>query len=169
MSQMEILLAKPDDLIEILFLIRQCVKDMNAKGMKHWNSSYPGTDDITNDLNNNAIFLVKNLGICLGMMTINEVAPDDYKNIEWSVNNSRILYMKRMAVHPLWQGKGIAEMLVEQAEKYAKDKGYGYLRLDTLSSNEAETKLFASSSFSEVGEFHSTFQKTPFKCYEKKI
>lgn len=166
---MEILLARPDDLIEILFLIKQCVKDMNAKGMKHWNSSYPGTDDITTDLNKDSIFLVKDRGICLGMVTINEVEPDDYRDIKWSDNDSRILYMKRMAVHPLWEGRGIAKMLVDYAEKFAKDNGYSYIRLDTLSSNQVETKLYANSNFDEVGEFHSTFQKTPFKCYEKKI
>ena len=116
MSQMEILQAKPDDLIEILFLIRQCVKDMNLKGMKHWNSSYPGTEDISKDLSNEAIYLVKDKGICLGMVTINEVQPDDYKDIKWSDNNSKVLYMKRMAVHPYWQGKGIGKMLVEFTE-----------------------------------------------------
>ncbi len=166
---MEILLAKPDDLIEVLFLIRQCVKDMNARGMKHWNSSYPGTEDIIKDLDKGSIFLVKDKGVCLGMMTINEIEPDEYKDIHWSDNNSRILYMKRLAVNPLFQDRGIAKMLVKFAEKFAKDKGYNYVRLDTLSSNTAETKLFATSHFDEVGEFHSTFQKTPFKCYEKKI
>ena len=166
---MEILIAKPEDLIEVLFLIRQCVKDMNARGMKHWNSSYPSNDDIIKDLDNNSIFLVKDKGVCLGMMTINEVEPDEYKCIKWADNNSRILYMKRLAVHPLWQDHGIDKMLVDYAQKFAGDKGYQYVRLDTLSSNTAETKLFMSNEFTEVGEFHSTFQKTPFKCYEKKI
>ena len=169
MSQMEILQAKPDDLIEILFLIRQCVKDMNLKGMKHWNSSYPGTEDISKDLSNEAIYLVKDKGICLGMVTINEVQPDDYKDIKWSDNNSKVLYMKRMAVHPYWQGKGIGKMLVEFTEEYGKKNDYSSIRLDTLSSNQAETKLYTGSEFDEVGNFYSTFQKTPFTCYEKKI
>lgn len=166
---MEIIQAKPDDLIEILFLIRQCVKDMNLKGMKHWNSSYPGTDDITKDLTGEGIYLAKDKGICLGMVTINEVEPDDYKGIRWSDNNSKILYLKRMAVHPDWQGKGVGKMLVEFAEDYAKKNNYSSIRLDTLSSNQLETQLYTSSKYDEVGEFHSIFQKTPFKCYEKKI
>ena len=107
---MEILQAKQIDLIEILFLVRECVKDMNSRGMKHWNSSYPGTDDVTKDLNKESIYLVKDIGICLGMVTINELEPDDYKDIKWSDNNSKILYMKRMAVHPYWQDKGIGKM-----------------------------------------------------------
>ena len=166
---MEILQAKRSDLIEILFLIRECVKDMNSKGMKHWNSPCPGIEDIGQDLNKGFIYLVKDKGVCIGMVTLNESEPDEYKGINWSSNNSRILYMKRMAVHPVWQDKGIAEILVKFAEKYGKKKKYKYIRLDTLSSNQAEAKLYASSSYDEVGEFYSSFQKTPFKCYEKKI
>jgi ribosomal protein S18 acetylase RimI-like enzyme len=166
---MEILQAKKSDLIEILYLIRECVRDMNSKGMKHWNSSYPGIEDISADLEGGFIYLVKNKGICMGMVTINESEPDEYKGIGWSGDSSKILYMKRMAVHPVWQDKGVAEMLVGFTEKYARDKKYNYIRLDTLSSNQLEANLYTSGRYDEVGEFYSTFQKTPFKCYEKKI
>ncbi len=166
---MEIHQAKPSDLIEILYLLKECVKDMNAKGMKHWNSSYPGVEDIDHDLNNESIFLVKDKGVCMGMITLNESEPEEYKCVKWDSNDARILYMKRMAVHPNWHEKGVAELLVNFAEKYARENKYNYIRLDTLSSNQSETKLYTSSKYDEVGQFHSTFQKTPFKCYEKKI
>jgi ribosomal protein S18 acetylase RimI-like enzyme len=159
---MEIIQAKQSDLIEILFLIRECVRDMNSRGMKHWNSSYPGVEEISADLDNGFIYLAKERGVCMGMVTLNESEPDEYKG-------SKILYMKRMAVNPVWEDKGVAEMLVTFAEKYAKDKKYSYIRLDTLSSNQLEAKLYANGNYDEVGEFYSTFQKTPFKCYEKKI
>ena len=166
---MEIHQAKPSDLIEILYLLKECVKDMNTKGMKHWNSSYPGVEDIGNDLSKESIFLVKDKGVCMGMVTLNESEPEDYKSVKWASNDSKILYMKRMAVHPNWQEKGVAEMLVKFAEKYARDNKYKYIRLDTLSSNQSEAKLYISSKYDEVGQFHSTFQRTPFTCYEKKI
>ena len=166
---MEIQKAKPSDLIEILYLLKECVRDMNQKGMKHWNSSYPGIEDIDHDLNKESIFLVKNKGICMGMVTLNESEPEEYKGINWSSNDSKILYMKRMAVHHNWQDKGVAEMLVKFAEDYARENKYKYIRLDTLSSNQSETKLYSNGKYNEVGQFHSTFQKTPFKCYEKKI
>ncbi len=166
---MEIYKAKPSDLVEILYLLRECVRDMNQKGMKHWNSSYPGIEDIGHDLNKESIFLVKEKGICMGMVTLNESEPEEYRGINWSSNDSKVLYMKRMAVHPNWQEKGVAEMLVRFAENYARENKYNYIRLDTLSSNQSEAKLYANSKYDEVGEFHSTFQKIPFKCYEKKI
>jgi ribosomal protein S18 acetylase RimI-like enzyme len=166
---MEIQKAKSSDLIEILYLLKECVRDMNQKGMKHWNSSYPGIEDIDRDLNKESIFLIKDKGICMGMVTLNEIEPEEYKGIHWSSNDSKTLYMKRMAVNPIWQDKGIAEMLVKFAEKYARENKYNYIRLDTLSSNQSEAKLYANGNYNEVGEFHSTFQKTPFKCYEKKI
>ncbi len=166
---MEIQKAKPSDLIEILYLLKECVRDMNQKGMKHWNSCYPGIEDIDHDLNKESIFLVKNKGICMGMITLNESEPEEYKEINWSSNDSKILYMKRMAVHPNWQDRGVAEMLVKFAEDYARENKYKYIRLDTLSSNQSENKLYSNGKYNEVGQFHSSFQKTPFKCYEKKI
>ncbi len=76
---MNILLAKDTDLIEILYLLRVCVLDMNMKGLKHWNSACPGAEQMQKDLDNKSIYLVKDRGVCKGMITLDEQEPDDYK------------------------------------------------------------------------------------------
>jgi len=38
--------------IEILYLLRICILDMNRNGLTHWNSVYPGPDIILDDLAN---------------------------------------------------------------------------------------------------------------------
>jgi hypothetical protein len=80
---MEIIQAKPTDLIEILYLLRVCILDMNAKGLKHWNSAYPGPELIQQDLDSGSIYLAKEKGVCKGMVTLNEHEPADYKQINF--------------------------------------------------------------------------------------
>ena len=47
---MEIRKAIPSDLVEILYLLRVCIKDMNEKGMKQWNSAHPESGVIKRNL-----------------------------------------------------------------------------------------------------------------------
>ena len=166
---MEINQAKPTDLIEILFLLRVCILDMNAKGLKHWNSSFPGAEMIQADLENGSIYLIKDKGVCKGMVTLNNHEPEDYKDLKFQNNNLRPLYLQNMAVHPKWQGMGIATQLVNFALQFAKDKGYDCIRLDVFKPSERARQLYEKQLFKEVSAFHSAYQKIPFVCYEKQL
>jgi GNAT superfamily N-acetyltransferase len=167
--ELEINQAKPTDLIEILFLLRVCILDMNAKGHKHWNSSFPGAEMIQTDLKNGAIFVAKEKGVCKGMVTLNEHEPDDYKELDFGKDNRRPLFLQNMAVHPRWQGLGIAKLLVNFAQQYAKDMGYDCIRLDVFKPSEGARKLYEKQLFKEIASFHSSYQKIPFVCYEKQL
>ncbi len=166
---MEIFQAKPIDLIELLYLLRICISDMNAKGMKHWNSAYPGADNIQKDLDNGSIYLVKDKGICKGMVTLNENEPDDYKQLNLPSENRKPLYLQHMAVHPRWQGKGIAKLMIEFSQKLAKEKGFDCIRLDVFKPSDHARQLYEKQAFKEVASFQAAYQKIPFVCYEKQL
>lgn len=164
---MKILKATPKDLVEVLFLLKECVSDLNSNGLKHWNNAYPGADAMIKAIEEGSLFLFKELGILKGMVTVNEEAPEEYNNIEWQSNAEKILYIKNLAIHPNWQGKGIAKKLVETVEEYAKDKSYKALRVDIYSGIGAAEKLCEDLGFNKTGEFHTNFQATPYFAYEK--
>jgi GNAT superfamily N-acetyltransferase len=166
---MEIMQAKESDFIEILYLLRVCILDMNQKGLKHWNSVYPGPDLIKNDLEKSTIYLIKDKGICKGMLTLDSVEPDNYKEIEWSTPAQKPLFLHRLAVHPIWQGQGIASMLLNFAEEYAVKNGFDALRIDVNSSSENAMSLCKKLAFNETGNFFTTFQQHPFICFDKKV
>jgi len=166
---MEILQAKPNDLIEILYLLKVCILDMNKKGLKHWNSAFPDPGKIRLDLYNACIYLVKDKGVCKGMVTLNELEPEDYRQIGFNSGKHRPLYLQNMAVHPKWQGQGIAKRMVEFALKLAQEKGFDAIRLDVFKPSEGARLLYEKQSFKEVGTFHSANQKIPFVCYEKQL
>jgi len=166
---MEIIQAKPDDLIEILYLLRVCILDMNAKGLKHWNSAFPDSDMIKQDLHSGTIYLAKEKGVCKGMVTLNEREPEDYKQLNFLSDRKRPLYLQNMAVHPLWQGMGIAKFMVEFAQRLAQDKGFDCIRLDVFKPSENARQLYEKQLFKEVAMFQATYQKIPFVCYEKQL
>jgi GNAT superfamily N-acetyltransferase len=166
---MEIIQAKPTDLIEILYLLRVCILDMNAKGLKHWNSAYPGTEMIQSDLAAGAIYLIKDKGVCKGMVALNDKEPEDYREIPFQSGRKKPLYLQNMAVHPNWQGAGIARQLVEFAEEFAQEKGFDCIRLDIFQPSESVRQLYEKRLFRDVSSFHTTYQKIPFVCYEKQL
>lgn len=165
---MEISQAKPADLIEILYLLRVCILDMNNKGMKHWNSAYPGAELIKKDLESGHIFLLKDKRVCKGMVTLSEEEPEEYNQVSFN-GPAKPLFMHRMAVHPRWQGMGIGKKMVAFSQEYAKLRGYDSLRLDVFTPAESARKLYESSEFKKMGTFQAGHQAIPYVCYEKKL
>ncbi len=166
---MRIVRAEMSDLVEILYLVKECVTDMNARGLKYWNTFYPGSEIIIRDLQSRSIFLIKDNEVCKGMITLDKDAPGNYKNMEWHSGSEKVLYVHRMAVHPKWKDAGIVEMLIGQAEQYARDNEFTSIRLDTFSKDSFSSDMITAHNFKKAGEFLTEYQKTPFYCYEKEI
>jgi GNAT superfamily N-acetyltransferase len=166
---MEINQAKPTDLIEILYLLKICIKDMNSKGFRHWNSVFPQIEEIQSDLEKGFIYLAKDKGVCKAMVTLSEHQPDDYKELSFSSSGKKPLYLQNLAVHPRWQGMGIATQLVNFAQKFAKERGNDCMRLDIFKPSDEARQLCEKELFREVVSFHSAFQKIPYVLYEKQL
>jgi GNAT superfamily N-acetyltransferase len=166
---MEIKQAKSTDLVEVLYLLKVCIGDMNAKGLMHWNSAFPGNEQIRKDLLDGSIYLAKDRGVCKGMVTLNDIEPEEYRELKFPENDTKPLYLNRLAVHPKWHGRGIASIMVDFAQKMAREKGYTCIRLDIFQSAEDARQLCKKLSFKEIGSFQANYQRIPFICYEKQV
>jgi GNAT superfamily N-acetyltransferase len=166
---MEILQARPSDLIEILYLLKVCILDMNQKGLKHWNNTCPGSERIQKDLAGGLIYLAKEKGVCKGMITLSDQEPEDYKQIAFNPVARKPLYLQRLAVHPRWQGKGIARLLLDFAQKAAIERGFDVVRLDVFKTSETARQFCEKQRFKEVAPFHAAYQLIPYLCFEKKL
>jgi len=166
---MEIIQAKSTDLVEILYLLKVCTRDMNSKGLRYWSSAFPAADQIDRDVLNGHIYLVKEKGVCKGMVTLDSTEPEDYRQMNLSPDNSRPLFVYCMAVHPMWQGKGIARMMIEFAQEMARKNGFTCIRLDIYQSSEDARQLCEKLSFREIGSFQANYQRIPYVCYEKQL
>ncbi len=166
---MEIKQASSSDLIDILFLLKQCTLEMNMKGFKQWNDANPGRELIKEDIEKGTLYIFMDLGIAKGMINLSDEIPAEYNQINWKGNPDKILYIKRFAVHPFWKNTDISDKLMNFAEQYAKKKNYKGIRLDVLDSYPADEKFFSNRSYEHAGNFHSDFQKIPYACFEKNL
>lgn len=166
---MEIKQASSYQLVDALYLLKQCVLEMNRKGLKQWNSANPSPQVIREDIEKGTLYLYTDMKIIKGMINLSEEVPDEYKEISWKGKADKVLYIKRFAIHPLWVDSEVASDLMEFAEKFAKDNKFTTVRLDLLDSYPVDDKFFTSRNFAAAGSFHSEFQKMLYTCYEKSL
>ena len=166
---MEIKQASLYDLVDVLSLLQDCIRDMNRQGLKQWNSAYPGPEIMSQDIEKGTLHIYTNLGIAQGMINLSNEIPEEYKEIEWKGKSDKVLYINRFAVHPIWKESDIAEKLLGYAENYAKENKLSGIRLDVLDNYPVDKKFFTDKSYELAGEFHSSFQKIPYSCYEKNL
>jgi hypothetical protein len=166
---MEIKQATSYYLIDVLYLLKECIIDMNSKGLKQWNSAFPGPELIKKDIENGGLYLYTNLGIAMGMINLTDENPAEYQDIKWKGKDTKQLFLNRFAVHPLWLESDIPQKLIEFAENYAKENKYTGIRMDVLDNYPVSKAFFDSKNFELAGEFHTDFQKMPYMCYEKNL
>ena len=162
-------LAGEKDLMDVLFLLSRCTADMNSKSMFHWNRSYPGAETILSDIRARTLYLCHFHRVCQGIIVLNQDQAEEYKTISWKNQSGKILVVHRLAVHPVFQQKGIGKLLMEFAVEHARNNGFDSIRLDVFRDHPAAGKMYRNMGFRETGSFHFPFQKSPFDCYELKL
>jgi ribosomal protein S18 acetylase RimI-like enzyme len=163
---MNIIKASPSDLVEVLYLLRVCVLEMNSKGLV-----YCDLQNILakNDIENNTVFLYKQNEVCLGMIVLDTDQDPEYKSVEWMAASHKPLVAHRLMVHPNWRNQGIAKQILTFAEHYAQENGFTSLRLDVYSENQEAVALYNNLNYKQLGEITYHYQKVPFYCFEKII
>ncbi|GFF52507.1 hypothetical protein IFM51744_07864 [Aspergillus udagawae] len=80
-----------------------------------------------------------------------------------------MLYIAEMDVHANWQRRGVARMMLEEAERQARDRGYEYVSLTTYRDLEFNGRFYARMGFEEVdvdiaGEGHGRELEEQARC-----
>ena len=104
-----------------------------------------------------------------GVAAITTDQEPEYANVGWDISEPAIV-VHRVAVDPVFRGRGIAEALMLQAEAVARSRGIGVLRVDTNTQNAATQKLFPKLGYTLSGETGLGFRAgLRFLCYEKRL
>jgi ribosomal protein S18 acetylase RimI-like enzyme len=162
-----IVLATEKETEEIMSLIKDCIRDMESRGIHQWGDFYPTREIIQGDIENRSIYLAKGNGMILGIITINEEQPLEWRSVNWSNQEDRVITLHRLAVNPAWQKQGIGQKLLDYAENYASNNGYSVIRLDAYSGNPRALKLYEKHGYARVGQIHFPNRTLAFYCYEK--
>lgn len=156
-----------DEIPQLIDVTKACAKAMILNGIYQWNDTYPSVEVFENDIKLNQLWVLKDGNKIIGSIVISSIIDEEYKIIDWLTPNDKNCYIHRLAVHPNYQGKGLAQKLMSFAEAYAKENKYVSVRLDTFSVNERNNKFYQKRGYQKLGNvFFPNQSEHPFHCYE---
>ncbi len=155
-----------EDIDTILKITQACAIDMVSKNIHQWNSKYPNRTAFENDVTRTELFVLEEETI-IGCVVISTHMDAEYQSISWLTPNQNNLYIHRLAIHPYYQGNGLARKLMDFAEKLAVTKKFRSIRLDTFSKNLKNQKFYELRGYKKLGSIYFPNQSEhPFYCYE---
>jgi len=155
------------DINSILNITKSCANHMIKKGINQWNEHYPDEGSFINDAENKELYVYIENEKAIACISLCNKMDEVYFPVKWKTKNDNNLYIHRLAVHPDFQKKGIGKILMDFAEKYAREKKYKSVRLDTFSVNKRNLKFYESRGYHRLEEIYFPKQSEfPFYCYE---
>ena len=158
-----------EDVAAVMALVRRVVPQMMAMGNLQWDDHYPDAAVFERDVERDQLWVAEEEGQLAGVGAITTDQEPEYAEVGWDISEPAVV-VHRLAVDPAFRGKGVALALMLQAEKVARQRQIGVLRVDTNTRNEATQKLFPKLGYSLAGEIGLGFRPGQrFCCYEKRL
>ena len=163
-------LAEITDLDRIMKIIEACATDLISKKIFQWSKKYPNREVFKDDIKNNELYVFKHKSEIIGCVVLCSTKDVEYKDVKWLTEDSKNLYIHRLAVDPKFQKKGVGKSLMDFSEEYAQENGFKSVRLDTFSQNKRNNKFYKSRQYVQLSDVFFPMQREfPFHCYEKII
>ena len=132
-----------------------------------WTEAYPAPENFEDDVAHDALFVMRiPSGEIIGAVSI-ERDPDVDVLPCWNPALQPAGEISRLAVHPLYQNRGLARRLVGFIMDELRRRGYRSIHLLVNSRNVKALRSYASFRFDRVGECDMYGQH--FLCYEKTL
>lgn len=167
METYTIRLAQPEDFDTIWSLIRRTVTKMNAEGSEQWGEHYPTPADFQNDIQKQRLLAaISPQGKLVGVACFTDEEEADYLDIPFDISAPAAV-VHRLAVDPDVRRQGIAHLLLDRVEAWAKEQGIPTFHVDTYSKNTVMQGFFERRGFVQKGTFSLPHYTLPFLVYEK--
>lgn len=166
----KIKLATHYDLDRVKEIAEACAKKMIENKIFQWNDKYPSREIFKEDIKNKSLYVSKINQEIVGCIMFSSFKDDVYESVNWITQDGYNLYVHRLAVHPIFQNKGIGRKMMDFAESFAKSNNYISIRLDTFSQNSRNNKFYKSRGYRRLDDVYFPKQSEfPFHCYEKLV
>ena len=163
-------LATLNELDRVKEIAEACAKNMIDNNIFQWNDKYPSREIFKEDIKNKSLYVSKINQEVVGCIMFSSRKDDVYKTVNWITKDEYNLYIHRLAVHPIFQKRGIARKMMDFAEDFAKSNNYISIRLDTFSQNPRNNKFYKLRGYYKLDDVYFPKQSEfPFHCYEKLV
>lgn len=136
-------------------ILVECGLDLQARfNFCYWVPPYP-LEKMLKDANKMYFYAIKLDSQLIGTFTIETKIPPGYLkygDINWQSPDLSAFYIHRLAVLPLFQGKGIGTCCLQQIEISAINHNYSAVRLDAVKINQKLLEFYEKSGYKRVGE-----------------
>jgi GNAT superfamily N-acetyltransferase len=153
----------------VMELIRRCKEDMRSQGIFQWDEIYPNLGVIENDARVGSLFVIREGDECVAAVCLNDVEAPEYASVSWRYSRGPVLVVHRLCVDPGRQGRGLARMLMDFAERLAAERGCASIRLDTYTGNPRAMALYERRGYERAGQVYFRGRPLPFDCFEKVV
>lgn len=162
-------LLKREDLDHAFKIIQDCIIDLNQQEIHQWDESYPNISHISDDITSGKTYGIFESLKLVGIVIVDDQQDKEYESIKWSYNKTPIAVIKRLAIHPYFQGKGYSKKLMIFAEEFIQNQGFKSIRLDAYSINQRALQFYDSLNYQRNGKVFFPNRDSPFICFEKEI
>lgn len=149
--------TKFEDINDVLKIIDDAKNYFKDNNIDQWQKGYPNKEIIEQDIiNKEGYVLIDNDTNIIGTLSLSFRGEPTYKEIyngKWLTNND-FGVLHRVAVDIKYKGKGLANIMISEAEKIAKSKGFKSLRVDTHENNIPMQRVLNKSNFKRCGNIY---------------
>lgn len=156
------------DLDEIKQLTEACANALQKLRIQQWNENYPSRQRLEEDILRKELYVLQEEEKIVGIIVLTPEMDQEYIPINWLTCNGNSLYVHRVATLPSNWGQGGGRLLMDFAEKTAREANYLSIRLDTFSQNKRNQRFYLARGYKRLGDIYFPKQSPyPFHCYEK--
>ncbi len=161
--------AYKEDLIKIMKMYESCVAGMIKNGIDQWDDTYPDTQTIAQDLENQTYYVAEEKKVIVGGINIDKNQDLTYLDVNWEDTSNQFLVVHRLAVKEEFWNKKIGKNLMLFTEKMAIKRGLKSIRLDTYSGNLKAMDFYIKLGYRKLGAINLKPNKNEYYCFEKII
>ena len=114
---------------------------------------YPTEDTARQALAREDLFVQEDGGKIVGAAIINQTQVDAYEGGQWQyeAEAAEVMVLHTLVIDPNTAGRGYGKRFVAFYEDYAREKGCGFLRMDTNSRNARARAMYQALGYREAG------------------
>lgn len=133
---------------------------------------YPIREDAINGLEEGTLFVAREQERIVGSFILSHGKEEVYSKIDWgnTFECDKIIWVYTLAVHPLWQERGIGKRLIEFIIQHGKDMNMKAIRLDVYGKNIPAIALYKKYGFEYIDSVdlgYEGFGSNEFKLYQR--
>lgn len=154
---------------QIIELNTKIIEYMTFRGFSHWSERYPTESIYRRDIMRDSQYVYLIDDIVRGIVSYDIQHHEYFDTIDWNPKNKSACFVHRLAVDPVFQGRGIANKLMEFSENNAFNDGIDSIRLGAFKGYSEVVGFYKKRGYEIRGEILFDVSDTTFYGMEKSL